>query len=735
MKKWDAQQIRKKKTMTAASYGILLLLLITSLQSFVHARRLNRFVRHFEPLSYEPRRVHREHVRVRRSLGGSDPELHHGIVHLRFQGFDRLFHLKLRPDSSTFHKDFVVETSTLGRVKPNIGHIYSGRLIGDPSSRVFGALHSGVFEGSIQSRWGRFYIEGAHKFFARRTPFHSVMYAAEDASIPHEGWCGLNSETMRLMQQLAASAERVQEPISKVRHRSSRTERWTGRRPLEAQEAEEVYDDADEGGSRTSLGRGNTRAYRVCGLHIAIDHLLYKKYLEQDGDAVRTRERLSTLIAGHVARASEVYRHTNFDGVNDVSFVVHKVQALVLLTTARSANFDDYCLAYTWTYRDFADGVLGLAYVANATSNSMGVCDKKRIVQSEQKYGLTKLSLNTGIVTFLNYGSHVASAVSEITFCHEMGHNFGSPHDEPDTSPCVRGDKNGGNYIMYPQSSKGTLPNNHLFSDCSIANISRVIRPMLQGNSRRENCFEVDSGPICGNGLLEGEEQCDCGYTQEQCREKCCYARRNTVKARGCTLKPGADCSGLHAVCPLGKPKPNITACNKGTQVCIGGECVGSICLKYGMQQCYISGDEYTVDQKCLIACENEGKCNAACHYPAMKSLCGAKMQPGSVCDTHSYCDVFQKCRHSDELGLLTRLEEALFAANTYKSVKDYIMLHPYMSSLYLLLLVALMVLFFHCFSVHTPSSHPLRPHRNLKETLRYRPKTFVSMYYNSSVL
>ncbi|XP_049525050.1 disintegrin and metalloproteinase domain-containing protein 10-like [Dermacentor silvarum] len=497
--------------MTATLYGRLLLLLLTCFQGFVHARRLNDFVRHFEPLSYEPRPVHREHVRVRRSLGGRDSQHQHGIVYLRFQGFDRLFHLKLRPDASVFHKDLVVETSKLGRVKPNIDHIYSGELVGDPSSRVFGALHSGVFEGFIQSRWGRFYVEGARKFFARRTPFHSVMYAAEDASMPRGGWCGVRGETAHWMQQLAASTRRTQDAILKESHRSSRTERWTGRRPLEAEGAEEHYyhgtEDEEDGDSMASpvKRRKSVRTYRVCGLHIAVDHLLYKKYHEQDSDAVRTRERLSTLIAGHVARASEVYRHTSFGGVHDINDTAscsdkenqfcqeHMDAALFLLTTARSTNFDDYCLAYTWTYRDFSDGVLGLAYVGNSTTSTMGVCDKSQLVQTDQhghKHGLTRLSLNTGIVTFLNYGDHVSQASSEIAFTHEIGHNFGSPHDEPDSSPCVPGDKRGGNYIMYPHTSSGALPNNFQFSECSIANISAVIQPMLKGDSRRENCFE-----------------------------------------------------------------------------------------------------------------------------------------------------------------------------------------------------------------------------------------------------
>ena len=55
-----------------------------------------------------------------------------------------------------------------------------------------------------------------------------------------------------------------------------------------------------------------------------------------------------------------------------------------------------------------------------------------------------------------------------------------------------------------------------------------------------------------------------------------------------CTEK--SFCNGETAHCPRAATKEgNKTECNDGTQVCQQGDCKGSICLKYGMEQCFLS--------------------------------------------------------------------------------------------------------------------------------------------------
>lgn len=54
-------------------------------------------------------------------------------------------------------------------------------------------------------------------------------------------------------------------------------------------------------------------------------------------------------------------------------------------------------------------------------------------------------------------------------------------------------------------------------------------------------CNSTESGqPICGNGLVEPGEECDCGYN-DQCKDQCCYDA-NQPDNQKCKLKFNKVC-------------------------------------------------------------------------------------------------------------------------------------------------------------------------------------------------
>ncbi|XP_018900359.2 LOW QUALITY PROTEIN: uncharacterized protein Kul [Bemisia tabaci] len=469
----------------------------------------------------------------------------------------------------------------------------------------------------------------------------------------------------------------------------------------------------------------------TCMLYLQADHLFFEKY--------GTEEACIEVMTRHVQRVNSIYKHTDFnqDGQSDnISFMIKRIKVHSgdamndpayrfpgnygvekFLEIFSEEDYDAFCLAYMFTYRDFEMGTLGLAWTGDL-KNAGGVCEKNGHYRGSMK------SLNTGIVTLLNYGKHVPPAVSHVTLAHEIGHNFGSPHDPEICTP--GGDD--GNFIMFARATSGDKRNNNRFSPCSLNSINPVLNTKARSS---KGCFTEPQASICGNGVVEGDEECDCGW-EEDCSDKCCYPQRRypPIDEPPCHLTPRSQCSpsqgpccttdcalkfgdkcrddngcrdssfcdGKGPSCPPSINKPNKTICNE-EYVCFMGECTGSICLAYGLESCQcIPGPNDPPTKACELCCKAPGenqpclssyKWNSAPYdVPDMLS------KPGTPCnDYNGYCDVFQRCREVDPSGPLATLRKLLLSEESIASFKRWTIDHWYYSSLIVFSFVLILVL------------------------------------------
>lgn len=258
---------------------------------------------------------------------------------------------------------------------------------------------------------------------------------------------------------------------------------------------------------------------------------------------------------------------------------------------------------------------------------------------------------------------------------HETGHTYGAVHDctadqcannnivsSQQCCPLSSGTCDAGEgFIMNPS----TADNIKRFSACSIGNICSA----LGRNSVKSNCLTNNravttiTGQRCGNGIVEGDEDCDCGGTSgcgdnsccdastckfknnavcddsnEDCCRNCQFAASSTVCRPSIgPCDPQETCNGTSPYCPEDQNKEDGSDCGSGLR-CASGQCTSRDQQCKTVMGSYTQGnDTYACDNSnCMLSCASPEFGRGVCYGLQQNFLDGTSCTGGGTCNNVS---------------------------------------------------------------------------------------------------
>ncbi|EDV28540.1 uncharacterized protein TRIADDRAFT_51549 [Trichoplax adhaerens] len=260
----------------------------------------------------------------------------------------------------------------------------------------------------------------------------------------------------------------------------------------------------------------NNFAYVISDVAILVqrvNHLYRRTDFDQDGKADGIGIAIKNLTFGlsdeliGINLNSTTISTTVTTTSNILSKINNPVEFFNRLTVAK--NYSDSCLALYLTGQKFDKDVLGMAN--SGFKANEGICTGYYINQDHHV-----ASSNVAVVSINDRNHVIPFATREIAIAHEIGHLFGSLHDTNGSSCSPNNHQ--GNYVMYEKLVDGSKRNNFHFSTCSRSEIKQNL--ILKIDQLRP-CLTQAYYPLCGNGIIDEGEECDCGY-QSTCKDPCC---------------------------------------------------------------------------------------------------------------------------------------------------------------------------------------------------------------------
>ncbi|XP_072554871.1 disintegrin and metalloproteinase domain-containing protein 17a isoform X3 [Paramormyrops kingsleyae] len=581
-----------------------------------------------------------------------------------FTALNRYFKLYLTSNRNLFAKDFKVEfldgSGQGKRYDVQMQNYFSGHVVGEEHSRVQAHIDGSEFSAHILTDEAEYNVEPLWRFTEKPDDDRLLVYRSEDirniSRIASPKVCGyVQAEAKELIPEGAQNM------------------------------GEEEVEGLEHGHLHREKRQAHSHKKNTCPLLLVADYRFFT-YMGRKEEST-TLNYLIELID----RVDDIYRNTSWDdefkgyGVQIQQIIINKEptkvnnevhynmegspdktkdvwdvkKLLEQFSLDIAENASTVCLAHLFTYQDFDEGTLGLAYVApsrsmDGSSHSKapglgGLCSGAYTPPGTKK----RTYLNTGLTSTKNYGKTILTKEADLVTTHELGHNFGAEHDPDNIAHCAPSDDNGGKYVMYPIAVSGDHVNNKRFSNCSKISIGKTLK------LKAPVCFRERNSKVCGNSRVEEGEDCDPGLLHLQ-HDPCCTSEckfrprvqcsdRNSPCCRNCTFekagkvcqesisatcKGESKCTGNSSLCPPPVNARDDTICvDSGT--CRGGECIPFCVASENLLPCACN----ETNNSCKVCCrDKDGIC-----APFEKNGKYLYLRKGKPC-TVGFCDEGGKC-------------------------------------------------------------------------------------------
>uniref|UniRef100_A0A6Q2XE96 ADAM metallopeptidase domain 17b n=1 Tax=Esox lucius TaxID=8010 RepID=A0A6Q2XE96_ESOLU len=538
-----------------------------------------------------------------------------------FSALERHFKLYLTTNTNLFTEDFkavfVDEQGKEDLYDIQLQNYFIGHLVGEENSRVQAHMDGHEFSAHILTEEAEYNVEPLWRFTEGPSDGRLLVYRSEDirnlSRLASPKVCGyIHAGSEDLLPQSAGVREiQKQKPASiDSLHREKRSSYNHKRNtcPLLLVADYRFF---------KHMGRGEesiTLNYLI-ELIDRVDDMFRNTTWDDEftGYGVQIQQVSAPTSAG------KGWSHYNMQGspiegkdVWDVKKLLEKFSLDI------AGNASMVCLAHLFTYQDFDEGTLGLAYVAPSKAMALGgLCPKPYFPSSSVK---TPSYLNTGLTSTKNYGKTILTKEADLVTTHELGHNFGAEHDPDNVPYCAPSDDHGGKFVMYPIAVSGDHYNNKRFSNCSKTSIGKTLR------IKAPICFKERNSKVCGNSRVEDGEECDPGLLHLN-SDPCCSANckfkpksqcsdRNSPCCKNCmfeqagktcqepinaTCKGVSLCTGLNSDCPNPDNAPDQTVCVDSGR-CSKGECVPYCVAMHNLLPCACNETK----NSCKVCCRDK---------------------------------------------------------------------------------------------------------------------------------